>query len=478
MSSLSIHSSGPVDTGEELYGRWWRLGGESSAVPGILRVSPSESPRLELFGEMLGADFGSETLLGLTVGGGPVTLVEAYCTQQTGSPADGERDALFRETWSAQQALVGTHASEGAKTLWEWFNFDTSHLAGWAPTKVSHRPLERQETGGRIQAMDIEVPASIVCPLDIGEVRLTWQESGFYGATDRRITITPIFAVRPLRPSTTDDIWNQFVAPLQFLMNVLTGHPNRICQFAVGRDENTRDGPYVHAKVYGTKWSGPAEALALHEYRTRLSDLVDELPRLLAKWMEVYSSSRLALLQFEARAYSESFLEEEFIRLTRAVEWWHRDNVGGLEMKKSAFATMKRKIKEVLTPEEWKLTNTRLAHGEELYFKNRVVETIERAGPPVSSVVEEYVGGISKFADRVGNTRNALTHGHRKEPMTPEEMAFAVHTLSLMFTGLLLRELELEPALRERALRSSDDWGIVNSPTNPFLRPDGVPGDA
>lgn len=152
----------------------------------------------------------------------------------------------------------------------------------------------------------------------------------------------------------------------------------------------------------------------------------------------------------------------------RAVESWQRVHDPQTEMDQSGYEAMLDKIREALTPDEWRLASMRLRHGNELTLGKRMRTAIQDCGEHVSKLIEEHPGGIAKFVRFVVDERNSDGHALTRSPTEGNHtrMAWAMDNLRMVMLSTLAHRLLPAPDEAERSVTRRQKWEDLNSPYN------------
>jgi len=221
--------------------------------------------------------------------------------------------------------------------------------------------------------------------------------------------------------------------------------------------------------VYGywaRKDKEPARDLTPSDFLLGFDDVARAFDRVLSNWLRVSRDFRDALTLFFGPRYADHmYLEPSFLMLVQALEVFHRT--------KHPAATMipsdeYRKLRDALikaTPKQYKnLISARLNRGNDVFFKTRIVELANYAGPAVTNLVGQPP---DRWANKVKNTRNDLTHWNPvregMEPGTPDFFDMRRQTLILMKT-VLLRELGFSTSECARLLANNWEYRHTRAP--------------
>lgn len=161
-----------------------------------------------------------------------------------------------------------------------------------------------------------------------------------------------------------------------------------------------------------------------------------------------------------------------FLSSIQAVESFHRIVYGGKYMAQEDFDKLANQIKESLPAEitgELRVSmKNRVGHGNEPSLRKRLTKTLQTLEPDTLGM---FTGNIKRFAERIVNTRNYLTHNDEsgKGDATPEnELRPASRKMLILCRLLLLREMGVAEAViltairRNPNLRSDLVWDVTH----------------
>jgi hypothetical protein len=326
--------------------------------------------------------------------------------------------------------------------------------------------LEREGNSTRIT---IQTPDAVTADLGDGRgLELTWQESSHHKFLPPALefTVTPCLVLRLEESIASDSAWRSFVTPAVFFLTLATGHGDQITRLSAELDAS-ESGSHRTVEILVSRWTEPLPALPNSwEHTLQYVFVRDRFQSVMPAWFEMVEQARDSLLDFFSIQQATSmFLEEQFIRVSRCIESWHRRMVGGTQMPEEDFQALLGSLRGFLEPEAWEFVKMRLQYGNERTLKRRLDDILADAAPQLQTLVASY----SKFFRRTVNTRNSLTHdGRLGDDFRPEELWWAVSTLDLLLRDALLRRLGLSHEEVEQALARAPQLRELQSPQNPL----------
>ncbi len=472
MARITAGKSHDGDETLEARGVWWYADSDDLKVGGILSYSQQTGGLLRLQGGLCRRDTDPRqgVLLGRTDTRGLVTIADAHLVKST-DVLSGE---VINEDWRCYTIFVGEGLGDGQETLFETMRLSTGRLPWWV-----RKPFPETEHGvnGEV-AVTVQVPEALEACLGEDTLRMIRVESSRHSLMEIEVTVQPYLCYRPAGPIPYEAYWEKFVTPTLFFLTLATGEADWLRDIWVTSVEGasaTQDGgksePTAPIRVLTSRWSSPArEEVGVPrwwEFTLPFEHVEDRFETVWAKWFEVHTRARAALLEFFSVPLSpEVYLEDTFSRVVRALELWHRALVGGVLVPEKEYEAVLVKVRQALTRSEWEIVGMRLRYGNEPTQKRRLDELIEEAGLPLTHLISQY----TKFTRRVIDMRNQMTHGAAGVPpiMTDEEMFWAQKALEAVFFAVLLRHLFPNEEV-ESMIVGSRAWNNLNVPANTGL---------
>lgn len=450
----------------EFRGQWWLPASPEKRVAGTLTVTPSSGGELHLIGGLGEEDSAGPTqvVLGEVDGVTPVTICSAFFGRRT-SVDDA---VVVSEQVACFGILVGEHLPDGEATEYSAVSVESAGLAPWV--RKPEPRLERDFDGDRRLSIEVDVPDALHCSLPgLGELTLSWLVSSRDSDSEVSVTVRPNWHLAATEPLSEATAWKDFVTPLLFLITFATGTGDRLTQVRLYPREVDTEWPSRGAELLGTTWSdepAPHDPAAFLRHLLRFDDVEQLFEPVMQAWFKLYARTHSALLDFfTVPLTSGLFAEDEFSRVARSLEVWHRASVERTYMPPDEFSELMNLLRSVTSKKQWQFIDMRLKYGNEPTFKQRLDEMIERAGAPLT----DLVAGFSRFSRRVTDTRNALTHqAQLGDAFTDEEMFYAQKVLQVVFRAVLLRELGYDDAHVDEAVKRTKDWQWAGAATNPL----------
>ena len=398
-------------------------------------------------------------IFGTTLDNQRVTLMQPSLRSWGGTHDRRGQERRNREEWGTFDVLVGGHFRAGASTEFNTIEFTTDHLAHWV---ARPRPtIDHVADEGRSVSVSLEIQEPVRSTFSGAEVNVEWSESANYGTVAATAVLEPRFVVRVPEGITLEAAWDVYITPLLFLMTLATGSAQSIRSLNAGQAARQ---PWrsSRASVLPNRWGNVPDLtgdarhwefpLPFHQIEPRFAEVVPS-------WLELFGNERLALVEFFSVPFTPGlFLEDSFARTVRAIELWHRGRHGGEWMSPQEFEELRAKFKSGFSPKEREFLNMRLQFGNEWTLKQRLDAMLGLAGSPM----QQHLALSDRFARRVVNRRNQLTHGTPTAPnLGDEETAWAERALQGVFYSVLLRALGFDEAYVRDALMRSSTWSWV-----------------
>ncbi|MEO6700749.1 MAG: HEPN domain-containing protein [Jatrophihabitantaceae bacterium] len=468
MTDIALDTASAGTTPLPLRGLWWRPEDPENRIGGTLEIIHGRGGSLELDGGFLGeAAPAQPVIIHGNSAGKAVTIGEAqYRGRSVSRDTKSGEETITRESWTCFEIFTGFHAALGSKQRFDTFSLQTANLGLWVNKP---RPESSYGDDGSI-VLKVEIPQAVSAEVpELGTLTIWWSESSSFGGQSAQIRVVPTFELRSFEPMTNDEAWARLVTPVLLFTTFVLGSPDRLTSLKgfVG-DLNQPDG-LQNADFFLTAWADAApkpRARWVGEHLLQFSEVEQRFDEVIPAWFQLVSASRESFLDFFARSITPFlYAEEEFSRIVRAMESWHRAAVGGTHMSETEFQEVLKNIEMALSEEQWKFIEMRLRHANERTLKQRLDALLADAGEPVAPLVASY----KSFNRKVVNTRNKLAHeGAIGEDFSEIELFWATKTLAHIFQSVLLRRLGFPPDEVKRFELRSADWRWLSSPGNPL----------
>jgi hypothetical protein len=256
---------------------------------------------------------------------------------------------------------------------------------------------------------------------------------------------------------TFDHIYKALIVPLQNFLTLATGRPNSITRLTLAgeacctelQDDRSRVRP---AEVFFSQShiDRPEKALLEPWMLFSMRQVGTALGARLRAWLSLSADlATVCQLVFGNEYARFRPLDFTFLSLAQAVEAFHRDRIGGIDV---PDADHQRRLGVVLAgvPAEYRAwAQEKLQYSNEVAFRRRVRELVDRVGETM-----DFVGAPKAFADRVTNTRNYLVH------RTPELAERAVDGIGRHYLTEAMRVLLKASLLLEIGFTSAEVAGL------------------
>lgn len=227
-----------------------------------------------------------------------------------------------------------------------------------------------------------------------------WKEGTDFFHARRPIALT----VRPTTPLTLDQLLDQLLIPVQWLLSLLTNAEFHFGELEARSNDDTDEYSRPTTVYYAGQKQGSTPSTSWQMPCT-LAGLGDRWPDILRAWLELTVSSRSALdLFFVSQSDYVPLLDTRFLLIAQALEVFHRQV---LNPSTAASAEGRQRFEAILSsaPEhhrDW--LRGQLAFSHEPTFVSRVGEVLDHSGLRGSPALQD------DFVSKVRDTRNYLTH--------------------------------------------------------------------
>jgi hypothetical protein len=463
---------------ERFTGRWWLPSHPRRTKWGVLIVQADGQLHLELDGALSTqprrshADEQSEyELIRGRVGIRDFTL---YKCSDMGISYQGITP--IRQTLHVQIAVDGLRVSSVDDLAFDAANIEIDLLHEWARwSKAAGNPVSKpykNDPPGRERFVYDPVPKLSMVAHDI---TIDLISGIFIGGPvgHLKMDTSQIFYVKLAQPLALEDWHDLILRPLQnfvsfvsdqaaWINKVKVSHSARL----IGRREGRYPAPVTIYGYWAKEDKERADNLTPSSFVVNLDDVVPVFERVLSNWLRLSRHFKDALtLFFGPRYANRMYVELSFLMLAQALEVFHRTKYPTATMIPPDEYERIRKSLITKTPKARRgLISTRLDHGNDRFFKNRILDLVAYAGPAVTKLVGQRP---DIWANHVRNTRNDLTHWNpvRKgiEPGT-QNFFDMQRQASILMKTILLRELGFSEPECARILAGNWEYRHARGP--------------
>jgi hypothetical protein len=447
----------------EIWGDWW-LPDTEERLHGRLTFDRSEGARLRLLGDFAALAPGAwsqPALFGESARGTELTLLEPFWLERP--PAiEGASFPNAHTLVSAHVVLRGTRAASE-----EDFPIQRAAVRIRGLRELCLRPpIPRVGvTHGFVGDGEGEQAQRTV---DVPQGSLTFVHRRYETRSDysQTVEVDVEVEISADAPSPLGEFWKQWLAPLQGLI-IFTGRdPTIVESMVVIQPSRTR----VHAAIRrgsSIKWDEervevlmPLPGLTAdtrHDYRRALlpwAVLGDEAPAFIRRWWELHQKLGPATELLMSAWGSRLFLENRLLNELSFAESYHRRLHDEPPLTDDQHETyVEAMLAAVKDPDHCKHYRTRLRYAAAQGQRQRLKWLIRRA----RKALPELSGLKAKLADRLVDTRNALTHLDPTGPLAlgDEPLFRAIELLEITIQANLLMDLGLTSKDAGELIRTS-----------------------
>jgi hypothetical protein len=424
----------------EYQGVWWTEG-HSDKVRGTLSFFGRDRAILNLDN-----DFPSsgevKMVWGITDTGRPITLVGCVKTGVPLFSLTGFSPAKYK----VSEVYVGAHFSEKGEITFRTIYVCFNYLSQW----VNISGLRYQEIlndQGQIQSYEISCmhpEAKDVFLPDGSQLSIIFRcnmNADRSAVTLRQTTGISIVASESLSLHR----WlNSYLSPLQDLIHLAMLRPNSITELQgkvePSEEEQDRSG-YVDI-FFSPIFHDEQEPVILNpeDFLFRFDDVKDCFHDVIVNWFKMKDELGIVRSVFFGTFYQRhTFLDKKFIDIAQAAEIYHRRRYSNNILPKSQWKDLLNRLRSVLSEEEKRWINDRIAFGNEPRLRERVRELLDET----DDVLSKLVGDKDAFAKKVTDTRNYFTHysGGSQGKAIDGELLFLTEVLITMMQRCFLMQL-------------------------------------
>jgi len=341
-----------------------------------------------------------------------------------------DQQETTRSLYFCDVALLNVHTLKGGPAIRE-ADIRMSGLDAWADRYGAVKSVP----GG----VGMSHVAPLVALLGFGRLSFERHESMRLGFSSGEVRADSGISLRYDRPTDLMTVVRTAIEPTQDLVTFLLGVPCHLTQVKVY--VSTESGPYLRERheitvlMAGSRFGGTLQDRPTLDDPLLLTHMLDRFSAVVAKWFDLQRILKLPLSLLLAADYAPSgFIDSAFLQVVQACEAFHRRLFAGLKIPASDFQTRRDRILAAVDDADRPAVQRALALANEYSLQQRISELLK----VVPQDVRKPWGRIGQFANRVANTRNALSHGLKPDQNRDE----------LDADGMLLATARLRRALR------------------------------
>jgi hypothetical protein len=446
----------------EYQGYWWLPDEPEDKVPGTLKFDPIEGTTLNLLGVLEGLE-GLQTapqpalILGMSSDGRSITLQDCSRIGATisfpGYPIS---------TWTANRVLVGAHFDAEDDVGFERLIVHYFHLNEWAGVSGFDHVSFAQPP----EAAPIRIEHNLPDPITVSvgrDMDITLDFEAKLNLAPRPVVEAGVvqnayFTIKFPRRKPLDELL-ETVYYLQNFLSLGVGVPvyPQAVLGALGPPEEA-----VLVEIYyrplGRTDSArrvlPAEMLFARE------DLPGGLDRSLNDWFEKAENLEPVYQLYFGLMYDpRTYPRYQFLGLMQALEAYHRRTTDTRDLPEEEH---ERRIDSILeaAPEEYRdWLEKKLAYSNEPNLRKRLKEIFGMYPESVAFIVGDRSKDRQRFIDKIGNTRNYLTHHDeslKRKAARGEELIQIIRKLRSLLKVCLLGKIGFEDTqIKDRLFRSA-----------------------
>ena len=430
----------------ETHGQFWLPDAPDYKLSGVLRVSESGEPSLELFGAF-DSPFNRlrrrrrpsrMRIIGVTEKTGAITLLECIVTHQRDSVVDNNPLSKSRVDvgWAyagiqyVDQEIMFSSVAFSTEGLNEWFCFH-------------HRPFSTTGDPRLSFTLGFDAPEPIVVQLtDSLIVRFQMHAGQSSGLFDQSMTTKMIIRVDSSYKRSLEEFLEVMRRVRTFVCLALDQTVNFTNISGLLQAPNEPATPHDIIQIYAKMdaYDSPKQDFGLGPFLIPFPDVAGKLDEYLQRWFNGYAEYEPTFnLYFAVASNRFMHLEARFLFLTHGIESLHRRHLSEPPMPIAEFDNLVATVAES-APSEWSdWLKGKLKYANEPSLRSRINQMI--------SPFDDLFGTASvrkKFVNDVVITRNYFTHYDRDIRDQAVTQPDALLELSGKLEGLVqLRLLEL-----------------------------------
>lgn len=418
-------------------GYWWPAG-SADQTAGRLEVGEE---RIELklngrFGPLTGFEGTEYSVVHGLSGSQQITLRQAWENSSTFGTGLPTQEFLIGSVWLGAHVDVFTIIG---------LSLQLEHLAEWFELAGPRRTSAAAERGAVTAAHVSRDPLRA----DLVNARITLQAAHIAATTPGSLTLssTAAFDAELPEPRSYDDVDRDVIRPLLNLVALATTRAPAIVELAVtvpaeALAQTSRSRGAREVRVLASwlvRVGSDARSLLPGELVFHARDVAPDFAGAMGAWLRAHETLGTACdLYFGNLVAPPRFLETRFIVHCQAAEALHAQRFPNLRMTREDHERRMKRVLDALTPDDQAWVGLAIRSSNQKSLRDRVAELARNA--PAS--VQEIIGDVDVFAERVVRRRNDVTHGASLGGAVDELLALN-EKLRLLLHAHFMRELGL-----------------------------------
>ena len=469
---------------KEYSGYWWFSDNPDKTVTGTLSIDKREGIELRTIGSLLPQhalfndhiDFPSqEILLGQTVDGSCITLVEPICTSQNHRLGNAFAD-LSKSTHNTNLAVIGKrHFSSKDEILFSSAEVRFNLLDEWL-CKSGFTAREEQNQLGHLTKFNLEYEYPEVLEFDIDSIKAKFRVSYIFNWNRQNLKWQlgqkSFFRLSTAELKTFDWYAEKFDSLRKFLM-IMTGFPISTGEI-VGygnevfidsrHDSKTKEKFQIYQKI-------PSGFLNTdHKHSTHLlmnlTLIGVELDDLLNVWFQKSEILDPAIILYTATLSIDlGYVEFRLLNYTQGLEALHRRVFGGKYMTDHEYEPIASALVESI-PEEVGRDHRcslegRLKYGHEYSQRKRIKFLLDDVW---AGCLDSFIEDKNSFVEKVVNTRNYLIHfdsSSASKAVFGTDIFYIAERLKILLVTHILLQLDIPRENVYRAIKQFNPFSYL-----------------
>jgi hypothetical protein len=321
-----------------------------------------------------------------------------------------------------------------------------SHLADWVRT--SGFSFKRYYNGTKVEVV-YDLPEELKAKTPDANISLSFVGStSGDGIEELSIRQSVWFDVELTTALEIYQLFSKYIDPLKNLLTLATTKPNSIVELnvfsnhvSIEIDKKTVETPIE--VVFRQRFaSDTGHKLLIPDYMLfALQDVVDDFETILTRWLTIADELDSVCNLFFGMQYNPRMnLENEFLNVVQALESYHRRRLKNEVEPKTKHAERIESIVSRVDEGDKEWLKGILIYSNEPRLEQRLNDLLQIVDGVLGSVIDDN----AKFAKRVKNTRNYLTHfdeSLEKRAARGSELFWLIRKLSYVLQLCLLVEI-------------------------------------
>lgn len=443
-------------------GFWWLPNTPDVKIPGVLSVTPGDTPRLKLMGALNNIEerdfpppdfINPDIIHGISAKGESVTL--SQCLQKSQNSSIGDAGSQKTSEFIAHFAFFGVYFSNLSDIQFTSVSVRFHNLDNW----YNKSCIKTSTPGPGTEVITFKRPDPIDIQINDYLIQITILESQSLNLNHTLLSAKVYINIS----NDTKKPLEEYLNLLRLIQNFFTFAitvPTFVIDI-IGRvtekiePTSTNFNPPLTIKIFydAAGWQPDPPDFFWAFMLLPYSEIEGNLPGLLKMWVEKAETLKPVYDLYFAGIYRSTYPENEFLNLTQAIESFHRRIYGGEYIPENTYLNGLYKILTDAIPQDISadfrssLQKGKLRYAHEYSLRKRIFLLCQHISENLRVNFLNDKKAQSDYAERIADTRNYLTHYSpelKEKAITGGKELFELNNqLELFISFCFLEQLEI-----------------------------------